>query len=108
RRVPALCRTGRIGGDAAPDAADRTSRQLAGRKPAQGRAGRETRDQGGRQAVVPRLRLKQSPGRDTLRGYNPQPSDPGKPPMTDWSLDHARRIWSIPHWSEGYYDVDDS
>jgi len=28
--------------------------------------------------------------------------------MTDWSLDHARRIWSIPHWSEGYYDVDDS
>jgi len=27
--------------------------------------------------------------------------------MNDWSLDRARRTWSIPHWSEGYFDVDD-
>jgi arginine decarboxylase len=27
-------------------------------------------------------------------------------PMTAWSLDHARRTYSIPHWSEGYFDVD--
>jgi arginine decarboxylase len=26
--------------------------------------------------------------------------------MTAWSLDHARRTYSIPHWSEGYFDVD--
>ncbi len=26
--------------------------------------------------------------------------------MTDWSIDHARKTYSIPHWSEGYYDVD--
>ena len=26
--------------------------------------------------------------------------------MTAWSIDHARKTYSIPHWSEGYYDVD--
>ena len=26
--------------------------------------------------------------------------------MTAWSLDHARKTYSIPHWSEGYFDVD--
>ncbi len=28
--------------------------------------------------------------------------------MTPWSIDHARKTYSIPHWSEGYYDVDDA
>ena len=23
-----------------------------------------------------------------------------------WSLDQARKTYSIPHWSEGYFDVD--
>ncbi|MDQ3057201.1 MAG: arginine decarboxylase, partial [Pseudomonadota bacterium] len=23
-----------------------------------------------------------------------------------WSIDHARKTYSIPHWSEGYFDVD--
>jgi arginine decarboxylase len=27
--------------------------------------------------------------------------------MADWSTEHARRAYSIPHWSEGYFDVDD-
>jgi arginine decarboxylase len=27
--------------------------------------------------------------------------------MTAWSTEHARKTYSIPHWSEGYYDVDD-
>ena len=26
--------------------------------------------------------------------------------MTAWSLDQARKTYSIPHWSEGYFDVD--
>ena len=26
--------------------------------------------------------------------------------MSDWSLDLARKTYSIPHWSEGYYEVD--
>ncbi|MBW3551429.1 MAG: arginine decarboxylase, partial [Proteobacteria bacterium] len=26
--------------------------------------------------------------------------------MSDWSPDQARKTYSIPHWSEGYYDVD--
>ena len=26
--------------------------------------------------------------------------------MTGWSVDQARKTYSIPHWSEGYYDVD--
>jgi len=26
--------------------------------------------------------------------------------MTDWSLDQARKTYSIPHWAEGYFDVD--
>lgn len=26
--------------------------------------------------------------------------------MTDWSLDQARKTYSIPHWSEGYFDID--
>ncbi len=28
--------------------------------------------------------------------------------MTAWSIDHARKTYSIPHWSEGYFDVDAS
>ena len=27
--------------------------------------------------------------------------------MADWSIDQARKTYSIPHWSEGYFDVDD-
>ena len=26
--------------------------------------------------------------------------------MSDWSLDLARKTYSIPHWSEGYFEVD--
>ena len=26
--------------------------------------------------------------------------------MTDWSLELARKTYSIPHWADGYYDVD--
>lgn len=26
--------------------------------------------------------------------------------MTAWSIDDARKTYSIPHWAEGYYDVD--
>ncbi|WP_149195213.1 arginine decarboxylase [Luteimonas suaedae] len=26
--------------------------------------------------------------------------------MTAWSPDHARKTYSIPHWAEGYFDVD--
>ena len=26
--------------------------------------------------------------------------------MSDWSLEHARKTYSIPHWSDGYFDVD--
>ena len=26
--------------------------------------------------------------------------------MTAWSIDHARKTYSIPHWTEGYFDVD--
>lgn len=26
--------------------------------------------------------------------------------MSDWSIDQARKTYSIPHWSEGYFDVD--
>src|SRR3990170_1070799 len=25
-----------------------------------------------------------------------------------WSADHARKTYSIPHWAEGYFDVDDA
>lgn len=28
--------------------------------------------------------------------------------MSHWSLDRARHTWSIPHWSDGYFDVDDA
>ncbi|MFC0676244.1 arginine decarboxylase [Lysobacter korlensis] len=28
--------------------------------------------------------------------------------MTEWSLDQARRTYSIPHWAEGYFDIDDA
>lgn len=28
--------------------------------------------------------------------------------MSDWSIDQARKTYSIPHWSEGYFDVDGS
>ena len=27
--------------------------------------------------------------------------------MTAWSPDLARKTYSIPHWSDGYFDVDD-
>ena len=26
--------------------------------------------------------------------------------MSDWSADQARKTYSIPHWSDGYFDVD--
>jgi len=26
--------------------------------------------------------------------------------MSDWSLDHARRMYSVSHWSDGYVDID--
>ena len=35
------------------------------------------------------------------------PTTAGNPPMADWSIDQARKTYSIPHWSEGYFDVDD-
>lgn len=28
--------------------------------------------------------------------------------MSDWSVDQARKTYSIPHWAEGYFDVDDA
>jgi arginine decarboxylase len=28
--------------------------------------------------------------------------------VSHWSLDRARHTWSIPHWSDGYFDVDDA
>ena len=28
--------------------------------------------------------------------------------MTAWSLDHARKTYSIPHWADGYFDIDDA
>ena len=28
--------------------------------------------------------------------------------MTAWSIDQARKTYSIPHWSSGYFDVDDA
>src|SRR5690606_15849925 len=28
-------------------------------------------------------------------------------PMSDWSVDRARATWSIPYWSDGYFDVAD-
>ncbi|QOW19408.1 arginine decarboxylase [Lysobacter ciconiae] len=27
--------------------------------------------------------------------------------MSHWSIDQARKTYSVPHWSEGYFDVDD-
>ena len=27
--------------------------------------------------------------------------------MAAWSLDQARKTYSIPHWSEGYFEVDE-
>ena len=27
--------------------------------------------------------------------------------MAAWSIDHARKTYSIPHWSEGFFDVDE-
>ncbi|MDR2872169.1 MAG: arginine decarboxylase [Xanthomonadaceae bacterium] len=26
--------------------------------------------------------------------------------MSDWSIEQARKTWSIPYWSDGYFDVD--
>ena len=28
--------------------------------------------------------------------------------MTAWSLEHARKTYSIPHWADGYFDIDDA
>ncbi|WAT14706.1 arginine decarboxylase [Xanthomonas fragariae] len=28
--------------------------------------------------------------------------------MSDWSLDQARKTYSIPHWADGYFDVNDA
>ena len=28
------------------------------------------------------------------------------PAMSHWSLDLARKTYSIPHWADGYFDVD--
>jgi arginine decarboxylase len=28
--------------------------------------------------------------------------------MAEWSIEQARRTYSIPHWAEGYFDVDDA
>ena len=36
------------------------------------------------------------------------PMTAGVTPMADWSIDQARKTYSIPHWSEGYFDVDDA
>src|SRR4249919_1162458 len=33
-------------------------------------------------------------------------SFPPDTPMTAWSPDQARKTYSIPHWSEGYFDID--
>jgi arginine decarboxylase len=33
---------------------------------------------------------------------------PGTQPMPAWSLDRARHTYSIPYWSEGYFDVDEA
>lgn len=27
--------------------------------------------------------------------------------MSDWSIDQARKTYSVPHWGEGYFDIDD-
>jgi arginine decarboxylase len=29
-------------------------------------------------------------------------------PSTTWSADHARKTYSIPHWADGYFDVNDA
>ena len=34
------------------------------------------------------------------------PRSAGATAMTDWSLELARKTYSIPHWADGYYDVD--
>ncbi|GAB3747139.1 arginine decarboxylase [Lysobacter olei] len=34
------------------------------------------------------------------------PTPLGATPMSDWSIDQARQTYSIPYWSEGFYDVD--
>jgi arginine decarboxylase len=28
--------------------------------------------------------------------------------MTDWDIDSARRLYSVPYWSEGHFDIDDA
>ena len=33
------------------------------------------------------------------------PHSAGATPMSHWSPDQARKTYSIPHWSEGYFDV---
>ena len=40
---------------------------------------------------------------DTMR---PHTTLSGFPPMPAWSLDRARHTYSIPYWSDGYFDVD--
>src|SRR5690606_2635621 len=43
------------------------------------------------------------------RRAGPRMQAPPRPvtAMTAWSIDHARKTYSIPHWSEGYYDAGD-
>jgi arginine decarboxylase len=36
----------------------------------------------------------------------PAPPLPEDAPMSAWSIDHARKTYSIPHWAGGYFDVD--
>ena len=36
--------------------------------------------------------------------HAPLPS--GSTPMTAWSIDQALKTYSIPHWAEGYFDID--
>ena len=26
--------------------------------------------------------------------------------MSEWSIDRARRTYAVPHWGEGYFDID--
>src|SRR4249919_2012306 len=58
--------------------------------------------------------MQPSPGQLSHRercagGYTSRPLSAhirGNPPMSAWSVDQARKTYSIPHWSEGYFDID--
>src|SRR5688572_1635626 len=60
-----------------------------------GRGGRHCRAMGV-------LAVPSGPGRYTARPFSPEET----PPMSVWSIDQARKTYSIPHWSSGYFDVD--